>query len=705
MSLNDHEFKSSYNKLDDDVSAEFYMPCMREAVRYDRISGYFGSTVYIVAWDALKAFVKNGGKMRIVCSPFLSEDDQIAIEQGVLAKEDDVIRNAMLEETRELISEPSLEKPSRLLACLIASGVIEVKIAVVRNGADSKMLKLYHDKAGVFYDSIGNSVGFRGSFNETFKGLSNDGNIESADVFQSWDQGKEKERVDEIAGTFEKLWNHTYPTVTLYDLPTQVEIQIKQYASGYSWEELLDEITVQMHKEEKWEPEKRTHKYHLMNHQTEALNKWEQQGFKAVYQGCTGCGKTMLAIAAARYMLEHQKCVLILVPSKLLLYHWRDEIIEKMSDFDRKILLCGDGNNNWKKPGVLYNWTSPDEDIHKIVIAMMNTAVKEEFLNGIHQGDHLTVIADEVHNMGAPLKQHFFRLESYARLGLSATPERFGDPEGTQAIFDYFGALLEPPFTLQDAIKGKVLTPYYYYPQNISLTDTEQKEWDEISRKIAKHYAISKPKVGSSEPDSYIKMMQIQRARIIKKAENKKAKALEVIRRHYEPGQKWLVYCEDRDQLREVNRILLLNGISSFVYFSDMDGDKENTLEHFKKNGGVLVSIKCLDEGIDIPATTYALILASSKNPREFIQRRGRILRKAEGKNFSFLYDVIATPASSTSMQDKSMNIVYGELSRAIEFGEGARNRASCTTDLKLIAIDYGIDYREFTNGGYEDEE
>ncbi len=703
MSLNDYEFKSSYNKLEDDVSADFYMPCMRESTRYDRISGYFGSTVYIVAWDALKEFINNGGKMRIVCSPFLSDEDQSAITQGVLAKEDEIIRDAMIEETNDILNEPILEKPSRLLACLIASGIIEIKIAIVRNGTDSKALKLYHDKAGVFYDSLGNRVGFRGSFNETFKGLSNDGNIESADVFQSWDEGKEKERVNEIADTFNKLWNKEYPTVTLYDLPLQIKKQLQQYSSGYSWEELLDEIQVQMHREEKWAPERRLHRYHLMNHQKDALNKWEAQDYKAVYQGCTGCGKTMIAISAARYMLEKGKCVLILVPAKLLLYHWRDEIIEKMSDIDRKILLCGDGNNSWKNPGVLYNWTSPDDQVIKIVIAMMDTAVKDEFLNGVHQGDHLVVIADEVHNMGAPQKQKFFGIYAGARLGLSATPDRFGDPAGTQAIFDYFGKLLQPPFTLQDAIKGKVLTPYYYYPQSITLTDSEQEEWDAISKKIAKHYAISSAKTG--ERDTYIEMMQIQRARIIKKAQNKKNKALEIIRCHYEPGQKWLVYCEDKDQLKEINRMLLLHGISSFVYYSDMDGDKDNTLEHFKKNGGVLVSIKCLDEGIDIPATTHALILASSKNPREFIQRRGRILRKSEGKNFSFLYDVIATPAASSSLKDKSMNIVFGELSRAIEFGEGARNSASCTTDLKLIAIDYGIDYRQFVNGGYEDEE
>ena len=162
----------------------------------------------------------------------------------------------------------------------------------------------------------------------------------------------------------------------------------------------------------------------------------------------------MIAISAARYMLEQGKCVLILVPAKLLLYHWRDEIVEKMSDYDRKILLCGDGNNNWRKPGVLYNWTSPDENLHKVVIAMMDTAVKDEFISSIHQGDHLVVIADEVHNMGAPLKQHFFSVDSGPRLGLSATPERYGDPEGTRAIFNYFGELLQPPFTLQDAIKG-----------------------------------------------------------------------------------------------------------------------------------------------------------------------------------------------------------------------------------------------------------
>lgn len=135
-----------------------------------------------------------------------------------------------------------------------------------------------------------------------------------------------------------------------------------------------------------------------------------------------------------------------------------------------------------------------------------------------------------------------------------------------------------------------------------------------------------------------------------------------------------------------------------------MRGDRDTTLEYFAANGGVLVSIKCLDEGVDIPATTHALILASSQNPREFIQRRGRILRRSPGKHFAHLYDAIAIPNVEDDENDKALSIVTAELSRAIEFGESAEN-PSCVTDLKNIAIDFHIDFKSLTNGGIEDDD
>lgn len=140
------------------------------------------------------------------------------------------------------------------------------------------------------------------------------------------------------------------------------------------------------------------------------------------------------------------------------------------------------------------------------------------------------------------------------------------------------------------------------------------------------------------------------------------------------------------------------------VYYAEMNGDRDMTLSYFAANGGVLVSIKCLDEGVDIPATTHALVLASSQNPREFIQRRGRILRKSPGKLFAHLFDAITVPVVEDAENDKSLSIITAELSRAIQFGANAENPA-CVTDLKNIAVDFNIEFTTLNTGGIEDDE
>ena len=163
----------------------------------------------------------------------------------------------------------------------------------------------------------------------------------------------------------------------------------------------------------------------------------------------------------------------------------------------------------------------------------------------------------------------------------------------------------------------------------------------------------------------------------------------------------------DSDNITQLKKVLngaIDAGFDAFEYYADMEGDRDETLRYFSKNGGVLVSIKCLDEGVDIPSTTHALILASSQNPREFIQRRGRILRNSPGKLFAHLYDAITVPVVETEETPKSMSIIIGELSRAIEFGLGAENPA-CVTDLKNIAVDYQIDYNSLQNTGIEEDD
>lgn len=705
MALNDFEFKSSYNKIDHDIAEEFYLPCMRNSIQYDRITGYFGSAIYVIAWDALKEFVTNGGKIRIICSPFISEEDAHALSEGKQALMDEIIQKSLMQELQRMMDASYLEKPSKLLACLISSGNISVKLAIPNEFSHPSIRQLFHDKVGIFRDASGNSVGFRGSLNETYSGLSNSGNIESIDVFQSWDGGKESLRADEAAGFFERVWNGETNTTLLYELPPVVKAKLDEMAKDTVWTDLLEEVKNDVKKGTKWlPPSKDGKKKKLRDHQFAALEAWVAHERRGIFEHATGSGKTFTAICAIRDALLRRKSVIVLVPSVGLLEQWKNELKTAITDVKVDFLICGTGYSLWRKPGILEAWTSPGAKNHTVVVATMDTAAGDKFLSSITQGDHLLVVSDEVHRIGSQRRAKFLSVEAGERLGLSATPIRYGDPEGTQAIMDYFGGIVKPVYTLQDAIHDGVLTKYFYYPTTMHLSALEQEEWNEYTKKINRLYAQLMSSGGDEKKclsNFRISNLMLQRARLVKTASQKVNLAEEIILRNYKKGQKWIVYCDNQNQLGDVLRLLLKNGIDAYEYHSEMQGDKNETLDYFSHFGGVLVSIRCLDEGIDIPSTTHALILASSKNPREFIQRRGRILRKAEGKNFAYLYDVVVTPNGEMQDDTKTVSIIESELSRAIQFGEWAEN-PSCIAELKNIAIDFGIDVTKSSTDGNE---
>lgn len=705
MPLNDFEFRSSYNKIDHDIAEDFYLPCMRNSVRYDRITGYFGSAIYVIAWDALKEFVSNDGKIRIICSPFISEEDARALSEGNQAKVDEIIQNSLLSELQRMLSASYLAKPSKLLACLISTGTITVKLAIPNEFAHPSVKQLFHDKVGIFQDIIGNRVGFRGSLNETYSGLSNSGNVESIDVFQSWDGGKESVRAEEAAAFFERVWQGETDTTLLCELPAKVKEQISKMATDVQWEELLDEVKTDVKKGCKWLPPSNTEKKRkLRDHQYAALEAWAANNYRGIFEHATGSGKTFTAICAIRDALMRHKAVIVLVPSVGLLEQWESELQKSITDIKINFLICGTGHALWRKSGILEAWTAPGTRNNTVVVATMDTAAGDRFLSSITQGEHLLVVADEVHRIGSQQRSKFLTVNAGERLGLSATPIRYGDPEGTKAIMDYFGGVVEPIYTLQDAIHDDVLTKYFYYPTTMHLSISEQDDWNELTKKINKLYAQLMSS-GRDTKDCFsnfrLSNLMLQRARIVKNAAQKVSIAGEIIDTHYKSGQKWIVYCDNKVQLNEVLKLLLAKKIDAYEYHSEMTGDKNETLDYFSTFGGVLVSIRCLDEGIDIPSTTHALILASSKNPREFIQRRGRILRKSDGKNFAYLYDVVVTPNGEMQDDTKTVSIIESELSRAIQFGEWAEN-PSCIAELKNIAIDFGIDINNSLDKGVE---
>lgn len=705
--LSEYNFQASYNKAEHDIAEEFYLPCMKTANKYDRISGYFSSTIYIIAWEALKDFISNGGKMRIICSPYVSEADASALSEGYSARTDSILTRSIEQEVSAMFDSEVLSAPARLLSYLVAKEVIDIKIAVPSGSESATARRMFHDKVGIFSDIDGNSVGFRGSMNETFKGLSSDGNIESIDVFPNWLDERDRERLEDANTFFGKLWTHSLPGVVVYPFPQATKELLKRKSSGVEWEQLLEEIKVTASIADKWKPNHRKGGKKPRKHQTNALEAWVKNNRRGIFEHATGSGKTFTAMCAINDALERNEVVLVLVPSRDLLKQWDKELHDTLTDKPVYYLLCGDSNSEWRKGNTLRTWTARNAETRRIILSTMDTASSDEFLQKITQGDHLFVVADEMHRLGSKKRRKTLRIQSGPRLGLSATPYRYGDPEGTTALFDYFGGLIPPPFTLNDAINSGVLTRYFYHPEKIMLTPVEQDKWDAITTEIQKLVA----RLNLASEDSHniaanprLKQLLINRARIVKNAQGKVPLALKILKEKFRSGDKWIVYCDNIDQLQDVLGGALDAGFDAYEYYAEMRGDRDTTLEYFAANGGVLVSIKCLDEGVDIPATTHALILASSQNPREFIQRRGRILRRSPGKHFAHLYDAIAIPNVEDDENDKALSIVTAELSRAIEFGESAEN-PSCVTDLKNIAIDFHIDFKSLTNGGIEDDD
>jgi superfamily II DNA or RNA helicase len=699
--LCDLRLQAAYHKGRDDIASKFYIPCIDQAISYDRAVGFFSSGIYVIAWHALPSFVKRGGKMRVICSPFLSEADANAVSEGYDERQMEVFGKSIEEKLSQLFADKDRSKATTVLATLVKFGVLDMKVAFLAKGQSVAFDRLFHDKVGLFYDEAGNAVAFKGSMNETWKGLSNDGNIESIDVYVTWEHERERARVLDEQEYFGALWDNRYPTVTVKEFPEAVRNNLIQRAKPDEWERLVGEVAEEIRERRALSADRRPEALSPRPHQADALANWIRAGRRGVLEHATGSGKTFTAICAARLELERGLVPLVVVPSEILLKQWASEIECHLGELQPKILRCGAGHATWRD--VLGPWSREIAgNDFRIIVATVQTASRSEFIDRLRDGASIFLIGDEVHRLGSGSHSNVLRIEAGSRLGLSATPTRFGDPAGTSKIFDYFGPVVPPPFTIDDAIESGTLTPYFYFPRAVPLSEHEQTDWNEQSRQISVYYARYHSEFAvRHDLLARFNQMLIQRARITKNATGKIQTAVEILSSEYQSGARWLVYCENQITLGHVLARLRSANLPAAEYHSEMRGDRERTITSFATIGGILVSIRCLDEGVDIPSVTHALIMASSKNPREFIQRRGRVLRRAPGKTLAHVYDLVVVPGFGEN--DVSDSIVQGELARAIEFGKSAAN-PSAVIEIRRLASRYGIDVEALKSAGVEED-
>lgn len=665
-------FVTEYRSLKDDPVGAFYQRCLRNAFLYQRAVGYFRSSVFAVVGPAIIEFARRGGRIELICSPELDPEDVEHIVIGYTRRQEN-LSNSLIEQFNALLADARTNGPARTLATLIAVGTLELKLAI---RADRR--GIYHEKIGLFADTLGNVVSFKGSANETWSAWHKRGNFESIEVFCSWRGGLEEERVRRHGEHFSRLWSQTDRDVEVFPFPQSVTDYFKKFASRGIDDLLIDAPSAQLKRRI------------ALPHQQGALDEWIAQGKRGIFEHATGSGKTFTAILAIREHTSRGLPSLVLVPSRLLLTQWARELRDEIPD--AALLLAGAGHDRWRAPQRLRSMTDEEAELGpRITLATMQTAASDEFRQNVPGGEHLLIVADEVHQIGSPQNAKAMEIEAGSRLGLSATPTRYGDADGTARIFNYFGPVVPPPITLMDAVAAGRLVPYEYHPHPVNLTAIEADEWREITKAIRQEVARKGiDKHGNRCLSERAKMLLIKRSRIAKKATVKVKLAVDVLTTAYEPGQSWLVYCEDGGQLADVLIGLREAGLEPVEYHSGMAGDRDATMDWFRSYGGILVAIRCLDEGVDIPVVSHALILASSQNPRQFIQRRGRVLRKLDGKHLAVIHDAIVVPIDAEAEPEQT-SLLKAELVRSVEFAKHAVNRAA-GADLRSIAISMGID-------------
>ncbi len=557
---------------------------------------------------------------------------------------------------------------------MVALGNLEIRIAY-KPGSTG----IYHEKRGIFRDSFGSRVSFSGSNNETLNAWDPRLNHESFEVFLSWGDPSDVERVDRHVHDFEALWLSETPGLVVTNLPDVPRAEILRHAHEQGIDGAVADVRALVNSVTVEARDKATKRI-LMPHQVGVVEAWTAAGNRGIIDHATGSGKTVAALEIVRRWIRTGRPAVILVPSELLLRQWRTEVELELSDISPNVLLAGGGSPRKLWLQTLADMTRDDPEFGpRITIATMQTASSTDFIKRTRGGRHLLVVADEVHRIGSPQIRAILAVASGAQLGLSATPVRFHDVAGTEVINTYFGPVLQPPFGIAEAIGAGRLVPYDYFPHVVELSAPEALLWQQLSDRIAVEYARLPDEGGAKRlTDSFV-MLLIRRARIVKGAAAKVPLAANVVGGAFQDGQRWLVYCDDTSQLAAVKR----------------------AIEAVHSYGGVLVAIRCLDEGVDIPTITSALILASSSNSREFIQRRGRVLRTSPGKYSAAVHDALVVVPGPHG----GYAALPSEVRRALEFAATARNVAALQQLEMLVENSQNRDSIEFEEPDLEANE
>jgi superfamily II DNA or RNA helicase len=728
----DWSLDRDYKTGSENEPMQFYLEGLANSNEFNLLLGYFSSSAINLLSVGFATFISNGGKMKMVINHLLSAKDKEAVwrveenpnEIRVFDLTDVVSLGRVLDEYDTHFFE--------CLAYLISEKRIEIKVIRPKNGKG-----IAHYKSGVFSDGQ-DTIGYQASCNFTYYGLSE--NIEQLEAFLSWENGRSNKLINKQIKLIDDYFNEKDEDVE-YVSVSEIEVVLKDRFGKKDINELLVQEEQLLKKKQSLisnpkikktiaklhsdiEVIRRTPRFPYSEgpreYQINAYNKWVENDFKGMFAMATGTGKTITSLNCL--LNEFKKTgiyrAIITVPTTALVEQWKKEC----SKFNFKNIITVSSKENWDKNLAFFNTASMLIDTSFIVIVTYASLPRLKFQSYFTQLPKDTIlIADETHNLGSQgLLKLLPKIHLEKRIGLSATPNRKFDEQGNQTIQEFFND--KPPYivsySMEEALKIGWLCKYTYYPHVVKLKDQEMEKYKELSLQLLRMGLFDK-ETGAFRSTPEIEKKLLERKRIIHKAANKLEAFKAILRSEFDKRKNlkytliyvpegietsfdeadYCVETEDENRLiNEYTKAVSQTDDSVMVkQFTANSSNREEILKNFEQsNIHVLTSMKCLDEGVDVPRSELAIFCASTGNPRQFIQRRGRVLRLHKDKIHATIHDLVVVPEiSDESTFEMERGLVKKELERVVDFANLAMNKLDTYETLKSILDYYNLNLND----------
>lgn len=727
----------------------FFSECLCNSTTFDLMLGFFSSSAISVLSDGFATFLYNGGRMRLIINDILTESDKEAIEKG---KGQNIIETFDLNDI-EALRDTLSDRDKHFFNCLswlIRNERIEIKIIAPKSGIGIAHTKCGVFNDGINKVAFEGSVNFsktalidnkesltascswdgevdnekikdtQAQFDKTF--LGNDEDVIYLDAKDIKTRICSKFEAKEITDLLDEEYNILEDSLK-EDFPVSVRLSLAKAKERVK-------KAIEMHKPVDVQPAKEVgprfpYPSGPREYQKLAFNNWKDNKQKGLFAMATGTGKTITSLNCLLEIYKHTGSykAIILVPTVALVDQWEREC--KKFNFEHIIKVCSK-NSAWRTDVDRLKMTESigaDPNLSYIVICTYASYGKESVFSDLNEfpKKQVLLIADECHNIGSPgILKKISGIPYLRRIGLSATPDRQFDDAGNNKIREFFGA--EEKYTyeysMEQAIKNGVLCKYKYYPHIVRLTEEEMFEYSKVSLKLAKMFNFAKGDF-TNKGDDILTTLLLARKRIIHKAENKFGIFKKIIEERlsqngnlkytlvYVPeGNVPDTYDADTFEKRDIipddpNSEHLIDIYTQIIrdagetvtvkQFTSQSSDREDTLKAFASGQlDVLTSMKCLDEGVDVPRSELAIFCSSTGNPRQFIQRRGRILRTHPDKHEATIHDLIVVPEVNETSDSFNMEkrLVENELKRVRNFALLSEN-----VDDTIKELDHTLAY------------